>query len=95
MFELFGAYSEFVQKYIEVKDDYRGLESHIEELKKLGEEIPLEVLIDHNKHFVLVYNFEKIGLEKYNKTPNELYKEGWEYWTKEDLILREKRYGKK
>jgi hypothetical protein len=34
-------------------------------------------------------------LEKYNKTPNELYKEGWDYWTKEDLILREKRYGKK
>lgn len=93
MEELFGEYSKFTQKFIEVWDEYTGIVSEMRELSESGESIPEELEAERKLYWVKV---EKMILEGYNrwqKSSMEMRRDGWDFWTKEDWILREQRYG--
>jgi hypothetical protein len=88
-------YSRFTQYYIEMVDELRGLASEVEELTEDGQTVPQELANEFFRIETCVNILTQKGKEEYNKTPKELYKEGWDFWIKEDTELREKRYGKK
>lgn len=88
-------YSRFAQYYIEMVDEFRGLASEVEELTEDGQTIPQELANEYFRIETIVNILTQAGEERYKKTPVQLYKEGWEFWMKEDAELREKRYGRK
>lgn len=88
-------YSRITQYYIEQVDNLRGLESEAEELLDDGEQVPESITREIHRHKMIVGLLINTGKEKFNKTPNQLYQDGWNFWFKEDAELREKRYGKK
>jgi hypothetical protein len=88
-------YSKFSQYYIEMFDELKGLRSDVQEYYESGEELPQELKKEYSRIFLIVDLLEREGAEKYNKEPQQMYKDGWDNWFKEDRELREKRYGKK
>jgi hypothetical protein len=88
-------YSKFTQYYIEMFDELKGLRADVLEYHESGEEVPLELKKEYSRINFIVDMLEKQGKEKYNQEPRQMYKDGWDYWFKEDRELREKRYGKK
>jgi hypothetical protein len=88
-------YSRFAQYYIEIADELRGLASEMEELTDDGQTVPKELANEYFRHETILDILTQAGKEKYNKSPKELYQDGWNFWFKEDAELREKRYGKK
>jgi hypothetical protein len=89
------SYSQFSQYFIEMMDEFKGIESEVEELLSSGDDVPQPLASELFRHQVIVDILTQAGKELYNKTPKELYKDGWAFWFKEDAELREKRYGKK
>jgi hypothetical protein len=88
-------YSKFAQYYIEMLDEFRGLLADVHEYNESHEEIPQELKNEYGRHMLIVELLEREGKEKFNKSREELYRDGWDFWFKEDAELREKRYGKK
>jgi hypothetical protein len=88
-------YSRFAQYYIEMVDELRGLAGEIQELTEDGQIIPKELENEHFRIETCVMILAQACTENYNKTPQQVYKDGWEFWMKEDKELREKRYGQK
>jgi hypothetical protein len=86
-------YSKFAQYYIENVDELNGLTSEVEELLSEGEAVPKDLEKELHRHQVIVTILTQMGIEKYNKTPKQLYHDGWNFWFKEDAELREQRYG--
>jgi hypothetical protein len=88
-------YSRFAQYYIEMVDELKGLVNEIEELAEDGQIIPKELENEHFRIETIVVILSQACKENYNKTPKQVYQDGWDFWFKEDAELREKRYGKK
>lgn len=88
-------YSKFSQYYIEMLDEFRGLAADVREYNESHEEIPQELKREYGRHMLIVELLEREGKEKFNKSREELYRDGWEFWFEEDAQLRKKRYGKK
>ena len=88
-------YSRFAQYYIEMADELRGLSGEITELTDDGQEIPQALANEYFRIETIVNILAQAGEEKYNKSPKQLYQDGWNFWFKEDEELREKRYGRK
>lgn len=88
-------YSSLAQSYIENVDQLNGITAEVEEL--LSEGIAVPQLLENELHRLqfVVTILSQTGEEKYNKSPKQLYQDGWAYWFKEDAELREKRYGGK
>lgn len=88
-------YSRFAQYFIEMTDEWRGLSGEIEELTEDGQPVPEELSREFFRIETIINILTQACREHYNKSPQQVYKEGWEFWMKEDAELREKRYGKK
>lgn len=95
MEKLFGAYSQFTQKFIAVWDEYAALESELKEYQEDGEDAPKSLIEETMAYLATLENLITEGWNKFNKTPEELKKDGWNYFFTEDAILREMRYGNK
>lgn len=87
-------YSRFSQYYVEMCDKLRSLEDEAhEEDKELGFVRPA-LSSEIFRHEVIVDILTQAGQERYNKAPNEVYKDGWDFWFKEDAEMRERKYGR-
>jgi hypothetical protein len=87
-------YSKFAQYFIEIADHLRGLESEAEELQSEDKAIPHSLSSEIYRHTVILEILTQAGEEMYNKSPKQLYQDGWNFWFKEDAELREQRYGR-
>lgn len=86
-------YSQFTQYYIEILNVLDALNDEMEELHSLGEEIPQSLYNEIKRHTFIKSILTQAGEELYSKSAKDLYKDGWNYWFKEDAELRELNYG--
>lgn len=95
MHENFGEYSRFTQKFIQVIDELNGMAAEKSELKDDGEPIPAELEKEMTAYTLTAANMVDEGIRRFGKDAKELINDGWKFWMAEDVILRERRYGKK
>lgn len=91
---IFGEYSRFTQKLIQIWDEYAGINSEIIEMQE--DEMPVPEALELEKHifFKQLENMILEGYHRWGKSAAEMRKDGWDFWMAEDKILRERRYGK-
>jgi hypothetical protein len=88
-------YSRYTQKYIEIFDEFRGYEQEKAEFEDEGQEVPVRILEQFMIYKIKVENMILEAYNRWNKGHDDLYRDGWKFWMKEDAELREKRYGTK
>ena len=87
-------YSRFSQYYIQMADHLNELKDEAAELQEEGLEVPERLTNEIFRHTLIKSILTQAGAELYGKSAKQLYKDGWEFWFKEDAELREKNYGK-
>jgi len=88
-------YNVFAQKYIEAWDEFIGIESQVLELEKKDIGVPESLKNEIYRYKLTIGTFAMYGKNHFNKNHKEIYKDGWDFWFKEDAELREKNYGSK
>lgn len=91
--ELFGEYSQFTQKFIEAWDEFASINSETAELIESGESVPEELEAERKAYWSTVEAMIIEAWNRWQKTSMQLRRDGWNFWMKEDAILRERRYG--
>lgn len=88
-------YSRLSQKFIEVFDEYRAIQNEVAEFYEEGQEVPFRLAVQLETHKMKVEKMANDAFINFNKKADEFYRDGWNFWMKEDAELREQRYGKR
>ena len=81
-------YSRFAQYYTEIADHLKNLEIEAEELLDNDDKnVPQSLSSEIFRHSLIIEILTQAGKERYNKTPKQLYQDGWNFWFKEDAEL--------
>jgi hypothetical protein len=88
-------YNSFSQSYMDNVDQLKEITAEVEELLSKGIAVPKLLANELHRLQFVVSILTQMSNEKYSKSPEQLYQDGWNCWYKENVELREKRYGGK
>lgn len=86
-------YNFFSQYFAEISNILEALEDEAEELHLLGKEVPQNLAIEIYKTQVLKDILTQAGEELYNKSPDQIFHDGFDAWLQEDSEFQGERYG--
>lgn len=75
-------YSRFAQYFMTISDNMDELEKEIEELNENDADIPRSLAKEAFRHGLILDILTDAGAKVYNKTAEQLYLDGWNFWHK-------------